>query len=175
MSTCTATPIVLRPAFDSARFATLSRTMPQEHAERETLAIVWDRWLEHLRAYRIVCDGDQCRSWLLLWLEPEAETDMERAWADSPLRGYLLDMLAVCLVMAAAAQVVPELEDQGCAPVPEPHPAIQRVAEKLGLGWTGPGTLDRRYAMVTPAPWAGGCETCCLCRDCPRLRGAATA
>ncbi len=174
MPTCTATPLVLHPAFDLDRFASLSRTLPQDDSEREALAVVWDRWLGHLRAYRIHCD-DHRGAWLLLWLEPEAERDMERAWSGSPLRGYLLDMLAASLIMAAAQSLLPELADLGCAPVPEPHPAIKGVARELGLGWTGPGTLDRRYAMVTAMPYAGGCETCSLNEDCPRLRGAASA
>lgn len=173
MPTCTATPLVLSPSLDLDRFAALSRAQPRDESERRFLAGTWDRWLHSLRAYRIDCETEG--SWLMLWLEPEAEHDMEAAWAASPLRGYLLDMLAASLVMSAAESLLPELAGLGCAPVPEPHPAIKGVASELGLGWTGPGSLDRRYAMVTAMPFAGGCETCSLCADCPRLRGSASA
>lgn len=167
--------MTLRPALNLDRFAALARTIPREASEQEALARTWERWVDCLRAYVIECQGDRDGSWLLLWLEPEAERDMERAWAASPSRGYLLDMLAASLVMAAAESVLPELASLGCAPVPAPHPAIKGVAAELGLGWTGPGALDRRYAMVTALPFAGGCETCSLQADCPRLRGAASA
>jgi len=174
LPTCTATPLILSPAFDLDRFAALSRSQPNDDMETRELAETWCRWRRHLRAYRIDCRGER-GSWLLLWLEPVVERNMEDAWSASPLRGYLLDMLAASLVMAAAESMIPELASLGCAPVPEPHPAIRGVAFELGLNWTGPGALDRRYAMVTALPYAGGCESCSLCADCPRLRGAATA
>ncbi|MEG2140264.1 MAG: hypothetical protein RRY20_05700, partial [Bilophila sp.] len=75
--------------------------------------------------------------------------------------------------MAAVHEVVPEIEEAGCAPAPKPTAALRAALEAEGVPYkndTDP-TLSRRYAVVTHSPFKGGCEICVLQRDCPKGQG----
>ncbi|MEW5773659.1 MAG: hypothetical protein AB1916_09060 [Thermodesulfobacteriota bacterium] len=170
MGTYTISPLPSPQAFDLPAFCELSRAGDLPAAEADWLAGLWESFGKRLSAHRVV---NSTRSWLLAWLDESVETEVERLWGESPRRGYLAHCLALSRLMALAADLVPEVAACGCAPVPEPSPEVEQAAADLGLAITPEHTLSRRYALLTPAPYAGGCEICFLRHDCPRLKESA--
>lgn len=170
MGAYTISPLSSPQAFDLAAFGELSRAGELPAADTAWLAGLWESFDARLHAHRVV---NTTRSWLLAWLDESVEQEVERLWAESPRRGYLAHCLALSRLMALAADQAPEVAAFGCAPAPEPSPEIAQAAADLGLSITPDHALSRRYAVLTPAPFAGGCEICFLRENCPRLRGAA--
>ncbi|BBD06814.1 hypothetical protein [Desulfovibrio ferrophilus] len=158
-------PITVSPKFDATRFIATSHTgeLPEETINE--LSALWDTLTNGIQVKRI---DNGTGSWLLIWLEKHIEQQVERCWETSPHRGFLEHALAVDYVMAAAADLIPEIAAHGCAPIPEPSPAVREAAEELGLSWPERHTLNRRYALLTPLPWKGGCSACHLNANCPK-------
>lgn len=169
MGAYTISPLTSSQAFDRAAFCELSRAGDLPAEELAWLAGLWEGFADRLHAHQVV---NTTRSWLLAWMDESVEIDVDRLWGVSPRRGYLAHCLALTRLMALAAAQVPEVAECGCAPVPEPTPEVAQAAEELGLFITPDHALSRRYALLTPAPYAGGCETCYLAADCPRLKKA---
>jgi hypothetical protein len=63
---------------------------------------------------------------------------------------------------------VPELQTGKCAPLPRPGEGILAAFEELGLTWNEEGSVNRKYAVLTPYPYTGGCEVCHLSATCPK-------
>jgi hypothetical protein len=74
------------------------------------------------------------------------------------------------MVMNAAAQLVPELEEGHCAPLIEPSREMRKKLAEGNLEWNPEGTMNRQYAVFTPHPYRGGCEICMLKEACPKSR-----
>ena len=70
--------------------------------------------------------------------------------------------------------LLPEVEEAGCAPAPRPTDELADAREDEGVPYTVAGEpgLARRFAVVTPYPFKGGCEICALMKDCPKAGGA---
>lgn len=158
----------LRPEFDAQAFVRTAQTGPLAPEDIDALDRIWPATSNALHAWRI--DAGPQGAWLLLWLDETLERTVERRFEQSPTWGFLEHALAVHCVMAAAASLLPELNDHGCAPVPAPHPAISAAVQELGLSWPEKDTLCRRYSLLTRMPFAGGCESCVLSSACPRLK-----
>jgi len=128
----------------------------------------WDRWaVENLNAYELTnTEGEG--SFLLIYLDEEAESNIEGIWQDSPTHGLLFHALAITMVMSSAQGFVPELQDGKCAPLPLPGDGVLGAFEELGLTWNQEGTINRKYAVLTPYPYTGGCEVCYLSESCPK-------
>jgi hypothetical protein len=154
-------------AWDPAAFAGFSRSGPLSPEESALLAGLWER-VEAGLCVRQVANGT--RSWLLAWLPAAVEEEVDALWAASPRQAYLAHCLAVHRLMALAGDLIPELAGEGCAPAPEPSPELAQAARELGLCFTSGCALDRRYALITPYPFVGGCAACVLESDCPRLK-----
>jgi hypothetical protein len=165
----TISPLTSPHAFDLAAFSELSRAGDLPSEEQEWLAGLWESFDARLHAHQVV---NSTRSWLLAWLDESVEIEVERLWGQSARLGYLAHCLALSRLMALAADQVPEVAAAGCAPVPEPSAEVAQAAAELGLAITAEHTLSRRYALLTPAPFAGGCDVCFLRHDCPRLKKA---
>lgn len=153
----------VRPEFDSARFLATSHAGDLPSGDLAALKSLWPEWTAALNARRI---DNGSGTWLLAWLDESVEARVQAGWAESPRRGFLEHALAVDCLMAAAATLVPQVAGHGCAPVPEPSPAVREAVAELGLSFSGPETLDRRYALLTALPWRGGCESCHLRGKC---------
>ncbi|MBU1002168.1 MAG: hypothetical protein KKE73_06560 [Proteobacteria bacterium] len=157
--------ISIRPEFDVNRFTATSHTGELSDKTLDSLRDLWETLTDSLQTQRI---DNGCGSWLLIWLGEHVEQQVEKRWETSPLQGFLEHALAVDCVMAAAATLVPEIAQHGCAPVPEPSEAVRQAAQELGLNWPERHTLNRRYALLTRFPWQGGCSTCHLEDNCPK-------
>ena len=127
------------PEFDLFTYCELSGETRIEHDLLEELEPRFDGWAEkYLRAYKITdpaAPGDGGH--LLIWLEEPVEDEIEGVWQDSPSAGMSFHNLAIHMVMSAAQNVVPELADKGCAPLPKPTAGILKAFEKLEQGRHG--------------------------------------
>jgi len=161
--------ISAHPEFDLFTYCELSGETRIEHDLLEELEPRFDNWAaKYLRAYKITdpaAPGDGGH--LLVWLEEPVEDEIEGVWQDSQSAGMGFHNLAIHMVMSAAHNVIPELADKGCAPLPKPTAGILKAFEKLGLIWNAEGTVNRQFAVFTRMPYSEGCNICMLRPRCP--------
>jgi len=158
-----------QPEFDLFTYCELSGETRIEHDLLEELEPRFDGWAEkYLRAYKITdpaAPGDGGH--VVIWLEEPVEEEIEGVWQDSQSAGMAFHNLAIHMVMSAAQNLVPELADKGCAPLPKPTSGILKAFEKLGLVWNKEGTVNRQFAVFTRMPYSEGCSICILRAKCP--------
>lgn len=158
-------PLPPRQNFDRQLFYRLARIEELSDRDEDLVATRWSQFRELASAYRIKgAEG----SWFLAWLDEKAENVVDADWKASPSRGFLVHVLAVTYLMSLAGTMVPEIAGIGCAPVPEPSEELARAAGSLGLEFMNPYSLKRRYSLLTPYPYSGGCSLCHLREDCPQ-------
>ncbi len=154
------------PLFDMELFMTLSQERRVGGDVMERLERLWERWVAQLQIKELVGQG---RNHLLVWLPPEAEQEVDAAWTLSPSEGFRVNALAQSLLMAAVRDLIPQVEESGCAPAPKPSRSLAEALAAEGVPYINEGpTLERRYALVTPYPFRGGCEICAMQRECPK-------
>ena len=135
------------PDFDLFLYLRVSGTGKVEQAVCDLCQAHWETFKEHLKGYRFAgAKGRQGVS--IFFLEPAAEGLVQEAWDRSPSEGFALHNLAVTMVMAAAAERVPEIEAGACAPLPTPDRDLKRRLERLGLVWNEAGTVSVQYAVM---------------------------
>jgi len=155
------------PEFDVFLYLRVSGAGKVEERVCDLCRSQWDTFKEYLKGYRFA--GAKARQGVsLFFLEPAAEGLVEEAWARSPSEGFALHNLAVTMVMAAAAEQVPEIEAGACAPLPTPDRDLKRRLERLGLVWNDAGSVSVQYAVMTHDPYIGGCAVCHLRASCPK-------
>jgi hypothetical protein len=143
----------------SANLAALGPLPPDLEA---LLPDVWHRWtglLEQVQSHGVAA----------IWLPEAVEEEIDAAMAASPAKGVVLDKLAAELVQAAMGRIVPGVAELGCAPLPDAQTLATALAQCGDLAVTSSGTLTRRYAVATFAPFQGGCQACAFVAACPGL------
>jgi hypothetical protein len=161
--------IAVRPEFDMWQYCEISQETRIDHGLLEELEPRWKEWLSHLKAYTLENRAGEGR-FVLVFLGAEVEDVIDAAWGDAPSIGMALHNLAICMVMNSLQGLMPELADNRCAPIPRPGRGVIEAFARLGLTWREEGSLDRKYAVFTPYPYAGGCEICCICETCPKRK-----
>jgi len=161
-----ATPIAAQPEFDLFTYCELSGETRLENDLLEELEPRFDDWQQHLKAYRLSTGGESDPGYVLLWLEKPVEDEIEGIWQDSPSAGMAFHNLAIHMVMSAVQNIVPELADRGCAPLPKPDKAVLAAFKKFGLEWNKEGTVSRQFAVFTNMPALSTCGTCMLKAKC---------
>lgn len=161
-----ATPIAAQPEFDLFTYCELSGETRLEHDLLEEIEPRFDGWQQHLKAYRLSTGGEKDPGFVILWLEKPVEDEIEGIWQDSPTAGMAFHNLAIHMVMSAVQNLVPELADRGCAPLPKPDKAVLAAFKKLGLEWNKEGTVNRQFAVFTNMPAIASCGTCILKAKC---------
>ncbi|WP_319466123.1 hypothetical protein [uncultured Pseudodesulfovibrio sp.] len=157
-----------KPEFDMMYFMEVAGETRIDQDIMEEFEPFWDKWAaNNLKAYEI-SNPDGEGNFLLIFLDEEAESSIEGIWQDSPTHGLLFHSLAITMVMSAAEGFVPELSNGKCAPLPRPGDVVLGAFEELGLTWNQEGTVNRKYAVLTPYPYNGGCEICYLSETCPK-------
>ncbi len=167
----TLTPLSAEPPFDLELFMTTSQETRVGADLMARVSDFWDHWLPHAKALRIDADD---RGYLLAWLEPEVEEAVDDAWEDTPSEAFFINALAQVMLMGLVHSLLPEVESMGCAPAPKPTPGLAEALFEAGVPYAEPGEppLARRYAVLTPYPFKGGCEVCALVSNCPKAAGA---
>jgi hypothetical protein len=160
--------VPVRPVFDMELMLGLLQETRLSGEVMEKLAAVWEGWLSELRA--IVLDTDENR-YLAIWLEEPVEKEVDGVFALSPSEGFRLNALAQTLCMGAVYQVLPEVEEAGCAPVPKPGKALRAALAGEGIPFQQPSgpSLCRRFSVLTHYPFRGACEVCWLEKECPKI------
>jgi len=168
MSKYEITPLTPMPEFDMMYFMEVAGETRVDQDVMEEFETFWDKWAsENLKAYELTNTEGEGK-FLLLYLDEEAENAIEGIWQDSPTHGLLFHAMGITMVMSAAQGFVPELSDGKCAPLPRPGEGVLNAFEELGLTWNDEGTVNRKYAVLTPYPYTGGCEVCYLSSSCPK-------
>lgn len=160
-------PLVSRPDFDLEQFMIFCGEKRLAGDDAERLGESWSSWLPLLEVWSI--KNDAGLSCIAIWLPECVEQWVDALWRDRPSAGYRLNSLAQYMCMAAVLDFVPQIEALGCAPTPRPDAVMQAALGQIGFlpGASGHASR-RRYALLTPYPFRGGCEICHLLADCPR-------
>lgn len=161
-----ATPVSAQPEFDLFTYCELSGETRLDNDLLEELEPRFDDWQRHLRAYRLSAGGEKDPGYVILWLEKPVEDEIEGIWQDSPSAGMAFHNLAIHMVMSAVQNLLPELADKGCAPLPKPGGEVLAAFKKLGLEWNKEGTVNRQFAVFTNMPALSSCGTCMLKAKC---------
>lgn len=173
MTAYTAETLDIVPYFDIERLLELSQETRLGGEVLERLAKRWEQWLPLLHVRRLDMGKVQ---YLAAWLEQDIEAQIDKLWEDSPSEAYMYNALAQLLCMGAVHQILPEIEDAGCAPAPRPTEKLTAALAAEGIAYKGEGpALSVRYGVVTHFPFKGGCEICHLQSNCPKGQGQAGA
>ena len=153
------------PEFDLEYYMEISGLTRIDHELTELLEAYWTKWEPEIKAFKMepAHGGD---GFLLVYLDADTEADVQRAFEEHSGHGFAFHHLAITLVLSAAQSVMPELAG-GCMPLPNPTREARKAFKKLGLEWNEEGSMNRSYAVLTPYPYKGGCETCRSCDTCP--------
>ena len=123
MSTHTKEVLQVRPFFDFELMLGLLSETRLGGKVLEEMADTWERWLPKLHAIKIETGKGR---YLALWLDPEVEDEVDAERAKSVEYGYRMSALAQTMIQCAVYQLLPEVEEAGCAPAPPAHgPALR--------------------------------------------------
>lgn len=159
--------IQTQPEFDLEYYMEISGLQRIESGLTDLLERYWFAWADVVRAYRMEpTKKDADDGFLLVYLDEDAEREVQKAFEENSHHGFAFHHLAITLVLSAAQSVMPELLG-GCMPMPVQNREARKKFKKLGLEFQENGTLNRTYAVFTPYPYKGGCEVCASCGTCP--------
>ena len=83
-----------------------------------------------------------------------------------------LSALAQTMVQCATYQLIPEVEEAGCAPAPQPTALLCEALEAEGLDYQeDTHSILPKYSVLTPYPFRGACDICYLRKECPKANG----
>jgi hypothetical protein len=155
------------PIFDIFYFMEINQSKRMDQDVLEQLEELWKDWKDKVRAYKLTPSfSKNDEGFLLVFLDEEVEKAVDEQMAREDTDTLAFHNLAITLVMSAAAVIIPEIAEGGCAPLPKPAAEVQDAAEELGFLWLEEGEANRRYAVFTHHPYVGGCESCSQCDTC---------
>ncbi len=161
----------IRPYFNMEGFMEMSHETRLGGAVLERLVSLWGEWLPTLRVCEIAAGKI---SYLAVWLPESVEKTVDAAWEKSASDGFMVNSLAQYMCMAAVQEMLPQVEEGGCAPSPRPTEALRAALASQGLFYReDTPILEARYAVVTHYPFRGGCEICHMQTQCPKGQGQA--
>ncbi len=170
MADYTSEVVEIRPFLDMELLMSVSQESRVDGDTMDRMAELWERWSPKLEVRKLKVGKIQ---YLAVWLGDGVEEDIDAIWDESPSSAYLSGTLAQVLVMCAVNQLLPEVQDAGCAPAPKPTDGLVEAMEAEGCPYNELGTaLSRKFAIVTHFPFKGACEICYLQKECPKGSGS---
>jgi len=135
----------------------------------EDLVQTFEKWMKELTC--MVLDTGKGK-FFVAYLNEKIEQEVDKIWETSPERSFRINCVGQAIIMNAVYQVMPEIEDAGCAPSPRPIPELAEALQAEGIPYLeGEPTIVRRFSVVTSYPFHGACEICFLREDCPKAQG----
>ena len=136
----------------------------------EDMVKTFERWIPHLHAVLLRAGG---KKYVALWLDEAVEEEVDTEFDRSSEKGFRLNCVGQAMIMNAVYQLIPEVEDAGCAPAPKPTDELAEVLEEAGVPYLDGRTgLTRRFSVLTGYPFKGACDICFLREDCPKANGS---
>jgi hypothetical protein len=156
--------------FDLELFMSICQETRIGGSMMDALSDAWERWLPHAAARLIETESG---NFLLVWLGEAVEEDVDDRWEEAPSEAFMYNALAQVMCMGIVHALIPEVEEVGCAPAPKPTDVLADAleAENVPYAVMGEPGLARRFAVMTPHPFRGGCEICVLRKECPKMGG----
>lgn len=159
----------IQPYFDLELFLQTANETRLGGNDMDMCLSLWEAWTKRLSCTEV---ADAGKTYLALWLPEDVENTVDAAWEKSPSEGFRLNALAQTFTMCAVHEVLPEVQDIGCAPFPHATESLAAAINEAGLparvGNSGGLEFGRKFAVVTRYPFGGGCEICSLLTSCPR-------
>ena len=169
MSTHTKEVLSVKPFFDFELMLGLLSEKRLGGKVIEELADTWERWLPKLHALKIETGKGR---YLALWLDRDVEEEVDAEYAKSSEYGYRMSALAQTMIQCATYQLLPEVEEAGCAPAPQPTALLCDALAAEGLDYQDEThSMLPKYSVLTPYPFRGACDICFLRKDCPKANG----
>jgi hypothetical protein len=155
------------PDFDIFYYLEINQTKRMDQGMLEKLEKHWAEWRTKVNAYKLTPSfAKKDEGYLLVFLDEEVEQAVDAIAESGEQDPDSFHNLAITLVMSAAASIIPEIAEQGCAPLPKPAVEVQDKAEDLGFFWREDNSANRRYALFTHHPYVGGCGACSQSDSC---------
>lgn len=169
MNSYTKETLQVRPIFDFELLMSLLSEKRLGGKVLEELAEAWERWLPKLHALKLETGKGR---YLALWLDQDVEKEVDEEWAKSSEYGYRLSALAQTMCQCAVYQLMPEVEEAGCAPAPQPTAALREALTAEGLDYQDvTHSMLPKFSVLTPYPFHGACDICYLRKECPKANG----
>lgn len=169
MAQYTAEKLNVQPYFDMEAVMALMQEKRLGGQVLETMVNAFERWVKELNGLTI---KTEMGTYLVLWLNESVEEEVDAMWEKDAEMGFRLNCVGQSLIMNAVYQIMPEVENAGCAPCPTPHAILEDalMAENIPYKKHEP-TLCRRFSVLTSMPFRGACDICYLKEACPKASG----
>ncbi|MBC7355889.1 MAG: hypothetical protein JG774_1361 [Desulfomicrobiaceae bacterium] len=167
MPTLSATRVQVQPQLDPETYLLLSQRNFLDAKALMELTAAWERWMPAAHTWRI---GGR-KGYLLVFLDAAVEEEIDPLWENAPAQAFAREAMAQALVLGYLTALRPGVRRKGCAPVPTPTPALVQAIAPLGIELHESGALSRKYATLTYASGALGCESCHVEAGCPKRLG----
>lgn len=169
MSKYTTEILPIKPYFDTESIMGLLQETRLGGKVLEDLVNTFERWSDHLTCKVFKFEKD---NYVAVWLDESVEKEIDEKWGDAPETSFRLNCLGQNLVMNAVYQILPDVENAGCAPCPAPNDALAEALKAENIPYIeGEPTLVRRFSVLTTVPFRGACEICYLKESCPKFNG----
>lgn len=155
----------VHPPFDIETFMGLAQIKGLEGRETVELLDFWGKWHPCLKTYFL----GRKRGYLAIHFQMQVEQEIDSIWDVSPSRGFKLQALAQTMIIGVLKELMPEVGQNQCAPVPKPGKVLKKSLARAGLELFDEGALNYKYSTLTYYPFRDGCDSCYLISSCPKV------
>ncbi|WP_045217029.1 hypothetical protein [Desulfonatronovibrio magnus] len=151
--------------FDLEIFMGLAQVRGLEGRETAEMIEYWNRWRPDLKIFTL----GRKRGYILVYMGRDVEDELEALWDQSPSKGFKLQALVQTMIIGVLRELLPEIKENQCAPVPKPGTVLTKSLRKIGLELYEDGAMNYKYSTLTFYPYRDGCEICYLKSSCPKI------
>jgi len=157
-------PLRFTPFFDLETYMIMSGHKRIQGHEASRIEQEWLRLHAMLNGYTL----SNSKRYLLLYLNPKLEQEIDATAENDPEQAERLETIARTLLMVSLMDKVPEAGFDSCVPVPEPNKRLKTTLQSLGLDFSKTGRLNVRYGMITRLPLSNDCQSCYISDTCAK-------